>query len=154
MAKHFNITAGDIMYMEELRKQGLSNIQIAHDMGISKETVRRHIGNQGKKVRAEYGSIVTHPVGEPFLDNTTIPDQIVTLKDIPETVAEEKAVTHSRIVRTGFINSYAGQEADYMVDSAGYVRITNRKTHDTFEFYFDEFKIFVEELTELAESIK
>ena len=29
------VTAGDVMFMEELRKQGLCNQQIAHDMGLS-----------------------------------------------------------------------------------------------------------------------
>ena len=42
MGKH--MSAGDVMFMEELRKQGLSNQQIAHDMGITKGTVYRHIG--------------------------------------------------------------------------------------------------------------
>lgn len=77
--RNARITASDILLMEQLRAQGYSNMQIAHDMGLDNKTVWKHIGPQGKGIRAEYGSYKTHCSGEPYCKEAVISDMKIDL---------------------------------------------------------------------------
>ena len=61
------ITDQVIEDMQVYRELGLSNKQIAIEMGLSVVTVCRHLGKQKDGHRADYGSIVAHTTGESFV---------------------------------------------------------------------------------------
>lgn len=61
------ITDEKVEDMKIYRELGLSNKQIAIEMGLSVATVQRHLGNQKDGHRADYGSIVAHTTGESFV---------------------------------------------------------------------------------------
>ena len=61
------ITDEKVEDMKIYRELGLSNKQIAIEMGLSVATVHRHLGNQKDGHRADYGSIVAHTTGESFV---------------------------------------------------------------------------------------
>lgn len=61
------ITDEKVEDMRIYRELGLSNKQIAIEMGLSVATVHRHLGNQKDGHRADYGSIVAHTTGESFV---------------------------------------------------------------------------------------
>lgn len=56
-----------VKIMEELRSKGLSNKQIALELGVSYKTVHCKLGNQPNGSRSEYGSIIAHVTGDSFV---------------------------------------------------------------------------------------
>lgn len=172
MDRHLNITAGDIMYMEELRKQGLCNQQIAHDMGLSTSTVKKYIGPQGKKVRAAYGSMVTHCAGEKF-SKDVIPNEtgdisdnntFKKIDDFKPVFEEYKKPLETKpspsLKRSGSIVSYKGASSiTYTVDTDDELGISTiaieskAVTGNGLHFVLDTLDIFIKELVELSANI-
>lgn len=56
----------DVARMNELRDKGLSNAQIAIELGVSDNTVARYLGRQKTGSRTPYGALKTHADGESF----------------------------------------------------------------------------------------
>ena len=173
MGRTTKITAGDIMLMEELRKQGLANQQIAHDMGLDPTTVYKYIGNQGKKVRAAYGSMVTHCAGEKFSKDVILNEagdisDKNTFKKIDgfKPVFEEykkplETKLSPSLNRTGSIVTYKGASSiTYTVDTYDELGISTIAIKskdiigDGLHFSLDSLDIFIKELIELSTDIR
>lgn len=172
MGRTTKITAGDVMLMEELRKQGLANQQIALDMGLNTKTVTKYIGNQGKKVRAPYGSLVAHPSGEKFSKHLDIPEALAPVK-IENNALNEYAEHASqfniksnpvpKLKKTGSIITYKGYSFAYTVDMNNdepLVTIQNSEFGTNFNIcghdlddFTNKIGVFIDELHELASII-
>jgi len=108
MSKGRNITLEQVMQMQELRAQGLTNAQIGIEMGLTAVSVRRHIGAQPTGMKAAYGSMVSHATGESF-------------NPMPIRVMEKKPTKLSVVSSTTLLQ---GEELKYEVDNrTGYVTI-------------------------------
>lgn len=171
MGRTSKITAGDVMLMEELRKQGLANKQIAHDMGLNSKTVQKYIGRQGKKVRAPYGSLVTHCSGEKFskdvilneTNNISDKNTFKKIDDFKPVFEEYKKPLETKpstsLNRTGSIVTYKGASSIiYTVDTddelgISTIAIESKAITGTLHFALDTLDIFIKELIELSTDI-
>lgn len=95
------ITDEKVEDMKIYRELGLSNKQIAIEMGLSVATVHRHLGNQKDGHRADYGSIVAHTTGESFVPKG------LDLQRAKEEKKLEKAQAKVEIIKTKEISEDA-----------------------------------------------
>lgn len=58
--------------MKAYRGMGLSNSQIAIELGVDVQTVRKYIGSQPTMLRAERGSLCAHVTGVSFISKRVI----------------------------------------------------------------------------------
>lgn len=156
------ISAEDVMCMEYLRGQGLSNSQIAHDMGLNTSTIYKYIGSQGKKVRAAYGSIVSHPENEKYFKNDQIsaPDTPTNGDLVWTNVAEPDWANikpaKPSLKKTGSLVTYKGELFNYLVDSNEDTTIVTIEyankdiTPNELHFSIEGLKNFINELCDLT----
>ncbi len=110
------ITDEKIEDMKIYRELGLSNKQIAIEMGLSVVTVQRHLGNQKDGHRADYGSIVAHATGDTFvpkgydlhklkeekkLEKAQAKVEIIKTKEIPEDAPSGLKIASFQLVLNG-----------------------------------------------------
>lgn len=133
------ITESDLQRMIDLRDKGLSNSQIAIEMGRSYKTVVRYLGKQPTMLRADYGAIKTHSTGETFVKNP--PEEA----DIPPEKRKPSAIKLQRTVFT-----FSGYAMDYKLSSEGEVRISTRVGSEL-TFQKDDFYRFLSELCDIGE---
>ena len=103
--------------MLELREQGLSNAQIALEMGLSKKTVFDHIGPLGKGKVARHGSLVTHAQGESFV-NKDISIRFEDFRPCSKRVEEEEKrlkIDNPCVRETVETHSYKGRDMVYTI---------------------------------------
>ena len=117
--------------MSRLRENGLSNKQIAIELGISYGTVHHYLGDQVDMLRGEYGAIPSHITGESF---------------------EKKPIKRSAIVLTNTVKTYKGRDFEYRVDSSGKIRI-NFNSGYILDFEKDALMIFASEVNDLIAAI-
>lgn len=160
--------------MLELRQKGLSNSQIALELGISYDTVLGHIGKQKKGARAQYGSIVSHAEGEKFdmegfrpcsarvaeeeskcnaelLEKHSVP--VIPVNENQKETEKQPKPSRKGLTVVSTITTYQGAIAQYTVDSDGYIdlQFAGEDTHRTFGS--SEFAGFLEELMDLIDKI-
>ena len=128
--------------MQELRHQGLSNSQIAHDLGISDSTVRYYIGNQPSGVKAEYGSIVSKVTGEKF-------SKELEAKPVEQRPRPTRLIT-KHLKRVSYRESLQGATFEYICDSKGQVTIKLKQA--TYEIVLDQ-KTLGDFIAELCEAM-
>jgi DNA-binding CsgD family transcriptional regulator len=124
------ITDEKVEDMKIYRELGLSNKQIAIEMGLSVVTVQRHLGNQKDGHRADYGSIVAHTTGESFvpkgydlhklkeekkLEKEQTKVDIIKTEEIPKDVPSSLKIASFQLVLNG-------EECRYTIEN-GQVRI-------------------------------
>ena len=91
--KPITITSEKIEEMNIYRELGLSNKQIAIEMGISYASVLRHIGGQKDGNRSDYGSIVSHATGDSFVNKEMMEAVKMRKEDKEQLKKEPLAVT-------------------------------------------------------------
>ena len=160
----------DTVRMLELREQGLSNAQIALEMGISKKTVFDHIGPLGKGRVARHGSLVTHAQGESFV-NKDVSVCFEGFRPCSKRVEEEEArkIDNPCVFQIQETKRYKGKDLTYILDkkdedervtiyfenaisdvsSLGIGLTTAISTNKRIEMSFDECQQMIMELLEL-----
>lgn len=96
------ISKNTLERMQQLRAKGLSNKQIAIEVGCAYETVHRRLGNQPDNNRSDYGSIVAHVTGESFV--------------------KEKEVR--KLQQISMCVTFAGKDWTYEATDKGFVKIS------------------------------
>lgn len=169
--KGFRVSEQDILEMQKLRENGLSNKQISIELGVGEQTIVRHIGYQPNGNRSAYGSIVSHADGESFAPSGFMPcsarveaeEKQETQKTVEEmyNAALELAKNrnddqkkHSYISVTSSITTYKGQVAEYTVNSNGKIEMQfNVGQSEKKSFDINTFNLFLEELMDLVDKI-
>ena len=158
----------EIERMLSLREQGLSNAQIAIEMGLSKQTVFAKIGRQKSGSRTPYGSIVTHADGESFLpgmSNEKLSEYLNGGFRAPSLLAkaEEMNIPVKPIVKKKLLTktvvkeTLQGEVFDYDIEQSGSKCIVSFRqcAITNAEFCLDSacIGLFIDELTELRDYI-
>ena len=160
-----------IQRMRELKAQGLSNSQIAIEIGCATSTVYYYIGDQEKGRRAAYGSIVTHAQGESFADPmpgfSCLSKQVAmeeagvqpdwlreALEKKPEK-KEETPVDKAGLSLLRSITVYHGNKFTYKVDTEGTIQITEpgKQDYTGLCMSLKDFNKLMEELMDLIDKI-
>lgn len=129
------VTEETIQQMLKLRGKGLSNSQIALELGINAITVRRHIGKQADMSRAAYGSIVAKVCGESFVKEE---------ERMEQPLARKLKLAKTEVTMDGDI-------ASYKLSSEGRTRITFKNGTQYIDLTKQDFLALIAELCEAGE---
>lgn len=147
------ITDNMVEDMNVYQDLGLSNSQIAIEMGLSKTTVQRYLGRQKKARRAEYGSLISHATGDSFvpegydLHKLKEEKKLEHVKETPKVVAQKTGqlkVSSFSLVLSGKINTYTITNGCIMMEGRG----------SEYEIRMDELDDIIQELQGLKEVAK
>ena len=148
------MSATDVMRMRTLREEGLSNRKIALELGVSYETVHRHLGRQPDGVRSNYGEIVSHPIGECFIDASAygrfpLPDNALTpLKELKTKMADDKKKPAFKLKTL----KIEGAKYGYLFSMGDNIQIVNERG-ESFMVDKEDVLTFCKEITWLAECL-
>lgn len=163
--RHATKSGSEVMEMIKLQQQGLSNRQIAMELGCAPKTVNKYLGKQKAGSRSAYGSIVAHADGESFVheqlpekeepimnDYYAEPAWVKELKKVQ--IPEEKKPTDILAVKRSVI-TYEGQDLLYKVDTdgVGAIYIRGKSAPDTIMLTLPEFNHMLEELMALIDKL-
>lgn len=149
------VTREQINDMLVYRDLGLSNKQISIEMGISYESVLRHIGRQPLGSRSEYGSIVSHVTGETYVDTAKLKELKKEDTGMINAMQQAKtiATTQSSLVLESIVTSYKGHSCSYKYsDLSKQIRIT-APNGDNLTIMKEDFLYFANEVFELAKKL-
>ena len=143
--EHAKVTPKLVEDMQTYRELGLSNIQIAKEMNISRGTVRKYLGNQPAGVRSEYGSIAAHATGDSY---------VKTLKE--KDVQKEPApiIVPSVLNLSSIVTTFKGNSGiKYKLNGSNQVQIVT-ETGENMTFETCYFMQFAQEIAELCKFIE
>lgn len=144
------ITRAQINDMLVYRDLGLSNQQIAIEMGLSYQSVVRYLGPQPAGNRSEYGSIVAHATGETYVNAAKAEaqkEETKTMNAMQQTIERAKSST---LILESIITSYKGHSCSYKYsDTSKQIRIT-APNGDNLTIMKEDFLYFANEVFELA----
>ena len=140
MAYHKPLTEEQYQKMIDLREAGLSNSQIALDLGVCYQSVRRFLGKQPDMSRASYGSLKTHATGEKFERPATKPQSI-----IPE---DESRISGLRLVSS--VATFEGSMFTYRFHVEKSIIHISDDQGIAFELTKAQFQSFLSEMKDLS----
>lgn len=117
--------------MLALRAKGLSNKQIAIELGVATKTVYARIGNQPTGNRSDYGTIVAHVTGDTFV----------------------KQKEEFKLQRMSTCVTFAGKDFTYEATDKGYVKIS-LFAGTALDFDMGQLENFIDELNEVHDWMK
>lgn len=141
MAYHRPITEEMYQKMSDLRDQGLSNSQIALELGVCYQTVRRFLGKQPDMLRVPWGNLKAHATGDSFVCEEP--------KKQPE---PEKKKSVLKLVST--VSTFAGSEFFYKVDAERHVVHISHGIGVAFDLTKEQLDAFLSELDDISYFMK
>lgn len=142
MAYHRPITEEMYQKMSDLRDQGLSNSQIALDLGVCYQSVRRFLGKQPEMLRVPYGSLKSHATGEKFMHEEPKPQTDVSERQFAPTPA---------IKLVSSVTTFQGGMFTYKIDiERDIVHLSDNRGGTAFELTMEQFRLFLAEMNELS----
>ena len=134
--KYKKVTDDMTQNMKNLRAKGLSNSQIAIELGVAPSTVCKYISNQPTGNRAEYGSIVAHSTGESY-------------------IKEKLTVKNIKLKSEEITRNYSGDIFNYSINNDGIATIYSDTICGTeITLTYDNLFKFINELCDLAEDLQ